>query len=39
MRWCVFDMIQGNGAHVIAKKDMPFPYEEPALFARTGLKQ
>ncbi len=28
-----------QGAHIVAQKEVPFPYDEPCLFERTGLKQ
>jgi len=38
---CLFcwSQIQCQGAHIVAQKDDSFPYNEPTLFQRTGLKQ
>jgi hypothetical protein len=38
---CLFcwDRIQCHVAHILAQKELPFPYDETALFARTGWKQ
>ena len=38
---CLFcwDKIQCEAAHIVAQKEVPFPYSEPTLFERTGLEQ
>jgi hypothetical protein len=38
---CLFcwSKFQCQGAHIVAQKDVPFLYDEPSLFQRTGLKQ
>ena len=38
---CLFcwDSIQCQAAHIVAQKDVPFQYDEPSLFERTGLRQ
>jgi hypothetical protein len=38
---CLFcwNKLQCQGAHIVAQKDVPFPYDEPSLFQRAGLKQ
>lgn len=38
---CLFcwNQIQCQGAHIVAQKDVPFLYDEPTLFQRSGLKQ